>query len=111
MKRIVGHWKRLLRDERGLSAIEYGILASLIALAAVQALSDLGEESADTLDTSASQLAAQRAVQTARSGGGGGSPEEPPVAGNELDPQADPNVGDGTSPDEPPMAAMKAPEL
>ncbi len=110
MNRIVGQWRRLLRDESGLSAIEYGILASLIALAALQALSGLGQENADTYDTTSGQLAAQREAQTARANGGAGNPEEPPVAGNELDPQVDTNVGDPTSPDEPPVAAMKAPE-
>lgn len=52
---------RLLRDERGLSAIEYGILAGLVALAAVQALGGLGSEVSSKMDGTSNTLATQNA--------------------------------------------------
>ena len=36
--------KRLLRDEQGATAIEYGLIAALIAVAAITALGSLGNE-------------------------------------------------------------------
>lgn len=35
---------KLLRDEQGATAIEYGLIAALIAVAAITAMSTLGEE-------------------------------------------------------------------
>ena len=35
---------KLLRDEQGATAIEYGLIAALIAVAAIAAMSSLGSE-------------------------------------------------------------------
>ena len=35
-------WRMLLRDERGATAIEYGLIAALIVIAMMGALSSLG---------------------------------------------------------------------
>ncbi|WP_343345063.1 Flp family type IVb pilin [Sphingomicrobium sp. XHP0239] len=44
-------WKKLLRDERGASAIEYALIASLIAVAAVLAFVNLGNASEAQMNT------------------------------------------------------------
>jgi pilus assembly protein Flp/PilA len=36
-------FKNLVRDEQGATAIEYGLIAALIAVAAITAMSNLGE--------------------------------------------------------------------
>lgn len=60
-----------LRDDvTGTAAIEYGLLASLIAIASMQALDTLGAAVTDTFDTTRSAMAEGR-VETA---------DEPPVA-------------------------------
>ena len=105
--RIVGLLRRVLRDEQGLSAIEYGILASLIALAAMQALSGLGSETGQTYNTTGDKLAEQRARQTAGDGGANNdqnNPDEP--APMVADPGQTNNDG---SADEPATAAGIAP--
>lgn len=43
--------RRLLGDETGATAIEYGLIASLIAVAAIQALEVLGTELTTTFST------------------------------------------------------------
>jgi pilus assembly protein Flp/PilA len=50
-------FNKLLRDEQGATAIEYGLIAALIAVAAITAMSSLGgalsatfQEVADCLD-------------------------------------------------------------
>lgn len=42
MKKFVTHATRFVRNEDGISAIEYGLLAALIALAIIGAVSTLG---------------------------------------------------------------------
>lgn len=37
-------FKNMLRDEAGATAIEYGLIAALIAVAAITALSNVGSE-------------------------------------------------------------------
>ena len=42
MNAIRTTWRMLLRDERGATAIEYGLIAALIVIAMMGALSSLG---------------------------------------------------------------------
>ena len=42
---------KLLRDEQGATAIEYGLIAALIAVAAITAMSNLGDELSTTFST------------------------------------------------------------
>ncbi len=42
---------KLLRDEAGATAIEYGLIAALIAVAAVTAMSSLGNQLSTTFTT------------------------------------------------------------
>ena len=39
---------KLLRDEQGATAIEYGLIAALIAVAAITAMQSLGNELSET---------------------------------------------------------------
>jgi len=47
---------KLRRDEAGATAIEYGLIAALIAVAAITAMSSLGGELSDTFNTVDSKL-------------------------------------------------------
>ena len=38
----MAHLRKLVRDEKGATAIEYGLIAALIAVAAIGAMSGLG---------------------------------------------------------------------
>ena len=42
---------KLLRDEQGATAIEYGLIAALIAVAAITAMQGLGTELGNTFST------------------------------------------------------------
>ena len=41
---------KLIRDEAGATAIEYGLIAALIAVAAITAMSNLGDQLTATFD-------------------------------------------------------------
>lgn len=43
-------FKNLVRDEQGATAIEYGLIAALIAVAAITAMSQLGTTLSDTFN-------------------------------------------------------------
>ena len=47
---------KLLRDEQGATAIEYGLIAALIAVAAITAMSGLGDQLSTTFTTVSDQL-------------------------------------------------------
>ena len=49
---------KLLRDEQGATAIEYGLIAALIAVAAITAMQSLGNELSGTFSTVANTLSA-----------------------------------------------------
>ena len=55
MNRILDAW-RLLRDESGVTAIEYGLIAALIAVAAVVVMGQVGTDLSSTFNTVASNL-------------------------------------------------------
>lgn len=48
---------KLLRDEAGATAIEYGLIAALIAVAAVTAMSSLGNQLSTTFTTVQTKMA------------------------------------------------------
>lgn len=48
---------KLLRDEQGATAIEYGLIAALIAVAAITAMQSLGNELGTTFNTVQSKMA------------------------------------------------------
>ncbi len=47
---------KLLRDEAGATAIEYGLIAALIAVAAITAMQSLGNELSGTFSTVSTEL-------------------------------------------------------
>ncbi|MBV9587158.1 MAG: Flp family type IVb pilin [Alphaproteobacteria bacterium] len=49
-------FQRLLRDDRGATAIEYGLIAALIAVAAVTVLGTVGTNLTSVFSTVASDL-------------------------------------------------------
>jgi pilus assembly protein Flp/PilA len=58
---------KLLRDEQGATAIEYGLIAALIAVAAITAMQSLGGELNETFSTVESKLnVANKAVPPAK---------------------------------------------
>ena len=53
---------KMLRDEQGATAIEYGLIAALIAVAAISAMGTLGNELSTTFSTVSSQLGAANTI-------------------------------------------------
>ncbi len=53
---------KLLRDEQGATAIEYGLIAALIAVAAITAMSTLGDELTTTFSTVHTEMAKSNTV-------------------------------------------------
>ncbi len=49
-------FKNMIRDEEGATAIEYGLIAALIAVAAITAMQALGNELSTTFTTVSSEL-------------------------------------------------------
>ncbi len=49
---------KLIRNEKGATAIEYGLIAALIAVAAIGAMTTIGENLSTTFEGVATELAA-----------------------------------------------------
>jgi pilus assembly protein Flp/PilA len=54
-------FKNLVRDEQGATAIEYGLIAALIAVAAITAMTSLGGQLTTTFETVDNTLATANA--------------------------------------------------
>lgn len=78
--------RRILRDERGVSAVEYGVLAALLGIASIQALTDVGQI-----------MSARFAATSNEVGGADLMPSEPPLAPtpSDADPAPDPDFATG----------------
>ena len=50
-------FNKLLRDEQGATAIEYGLIAALIAVAAITAMGSLGNQLSETFTEVSSAMA------------------------------------------------------
>ena len=50
-------FKKLIRDEAGATAIEYGLIAALIAVAAITAMQGLGAQLSTTFGTVTTKMA------------------------------------------------------
>ena len=59
---IMKFFNKLLRDEQGATAIEYGLIAALIAVAAITAMQSLGNELEQTFSTVSNELSASNTV-------------------------------------------------
>ena len=53
---MIKHLKQLVRDESGATAIEYGLIAALIAVAAIAAFSLVGTNLSSIFNTVATSL-------------------------------------------------------
>lgn len=53
----MGFFRKLRRDEAGATAIEYGLIAALIAVAAITAMRGMGNQLKTTFKTSSSGMA------------------------------------------------------
>lgn len=51
-------FNKLIKDEAGATAIEYGLIAALIAVAAVTAMQGLGTQLTSTFETASTKMAA-----------------------------------------------------
>ena len=49
-------FNKLARDEQGATAIEYGLIAALIAVAAITAMQSLGNQLGDTFSEVATEM-------------------------------------------------------
>lgn len=49
-------FKNMIRDEQGATAIEYGLIAALIAVAAITAMQSLGNELSTTFNNVSTEL-------------------------------------------------------
>ena len=50
-------FSKLIRDEQGATAIEYGLIAALIAVAAITAMQGLGTELTNTFNITTEKMA------------------------------------------------------
>jgi len=69
-------FNKLLRDEQGATAIEYGLIAALIAVAAMAAMGSLGNELTTTFSTVGGTLKTANEQAAAGAGGEEGAGEE-----------------------------------
>ena len=53
---------KMIRDEAGATAIEYGLIAALIAVAAITAMQGLGNQLKTTFNTTSSAMASANAT-------------------------------------------------
>jgi len=56
MKNMLNHWRALVRDESGAAAVEYGLLAGLIAVVIVGSVTTLGTTLKGIFDTIATKI-------------------------------------------------------
>ena len=55
-------FKNLFRDDAGATAIEYGLIAALIAVAAITAMNGLGTQLKSTFNTTSSAMSVANAA-------------------------------------------------
>ncbi len=54
--------KKMIKNEDGATAIEYGLIAALIAVAAISAMSNIGSQLGNTFNSVANDLSAEEAA-------------------------------------------------
>lgn len=67
-KQFISAVKRFIRDEEGAAAVEYGLLAALIAVVVVVAVSTVGNRLCETFKTIATKLSGGTAAAVTCSG-------------------------------------------
>ncbi len=71
---MISKFRKLLRDKSGATAIEYGLIAALVSVAAVVALQNLGTSLNTMFSTVSTQLNSAVAAAGGGSGSGSGTP-------------------------------------
>jgi pilus assembly protein Flp/PilA len=66
-ERSMSMFRRFVKDDSGATAIEYGLIAALVSVAIIAALTTLGDNLSATFDSVSEQLSG------AGGGGGGGT--------------------------------------
>ncbi len=56
--------RKLLGDDKGATAIEYGLIAALIAVAAISAMQGLGNQLKTTMNTTKTSMAGSTSTTT-----------------------------------------------
>ncbi|WP_439684672.1 Flp family type IVb pilin [Cupriavidus oxalaticus] len=70
MENLTTMFKQFIRDEEGVTAIEYGLIAALIAVVIIAAVQTIGERLTGTFETIRDALPAGGAGAGAGAGGG-----------------------------------------
>lgn len=73
LRKITG---KFLQDESGATAIEYGLIAALVSVAAIGALTTMGTSLTSIFETVSTSL---ETATNAAAGAGGEAPADPPV--------------------------------
>ena len=68
---MISKFRKLIKDKKGATAIEYGLIAALVSVAAVVALQNLGTSLNSMFTTVSTEL--NNAVTSAGGTGGGGT--------------------------------------
>ncbi len=71
---MISKFRKLLRDKSGATAIEYGLIAALVSVAAVVALQNLGTSLNTMFSTVSTQLNSAVAAAGGTGTGGGTAP-------------------------------------
>ncbi len=61
-QRVIAAARGFIADERGATAIEYGLIAALIAVAAITAMNGLGTQLKKTFNTTSSAMSVANAA-------------------------------------------------
>jgi pilus assembly protein Flp/PilA len=56
--------RKMIKDNKGATAIEYGLIAALIAVAAITAMQGLGNNLKNTFNTAANKMATSSTTTT-----------------------------------------------
>lgn len=59
-------FNKLIRDEAGATAIEYGLIAALVAVAAITAMQNLGDTLQGTFETTSTKMECANAADGSR---------------------------------------------
>jgi len=65
LDRLIKHAGKLCRSQDGATAIEYGLIAALIAVAAITAMNGLGDQLKTTFNTTSSSMSSANATAAA----------------------------------------------
>jgi len=65
LDRLIKHAGKLYRSQDGATAIEYGLIAALIAVAAITAMNGLGDQLKTTFNTTSSSMSSANATAAA----------------------------------------------